>query len=451
MRVFSKVFAGIILFIVLSANLLVTWLDRTPYKEEVHYAQTLSALDRYHEYREEAPVDSLYVGWSERSLIPQEDITSIPLAGYGARDPKNALGIHDSVFVRTIVLANRYTKIALVSADLLIIHPELSRRVYETAKKYDWTQNEIYFGATHTHSSLGAWAPGKVGDLFAGTYDPEMVNWLADQLVQSIVEAEQAISAGNTNYGEVELPDLIRNRLVGEQGITDPFAKVLFFQNENGRAVDLSYGAHATCLGPEWKEVSGDYPAVFQEILSDTLFAMASFRAGAVASMTAFSDSYSDWPLAEHIGTSLGEQVGLLSNLSPSGSAFAAIESYQVPLYLGPPQLKVSQNLVLRPWLFKQLVGDYPTYINVATIDKTLMIGLPCDFSGELAVPLYAYARQKGLNLIINSFNGGYIGYVPKDEWYDLDKYETRTMAWYGHDTGAYFTEIIKRIIDHHA
>jgi hypothetical protein len=75
-------------------------------------------------------------------------------------------------------------------------------------------------------------------------------------------------------------------------------------------------------------------------------------------------------------------------------------------------------------------------------------LGFPCDFSGELAVFLYEYAQKQGLNLIITSFNGGYIGYVPHDQWYDINKYETRTMTWYGHDTGDYLTEIAKRIID---
>ena len=61
---------------------------------------------------------------------------------------------------------------------------------------------------------------------------------------------------------------------------------------------------------------------------------------------------------------------------------------------------------------------------------------------------LYEYAASKQLHLILTSFNGGYIGYVPKDKWYDLPKYETRSMSWYGFDNGAYFLEMIKMLID---
>jgi neutral ceramidase len=57
-------------------------------------------------------------------------------------------------------------------------------------------------------------------------------------------------------------------------------------------------------------------------------------------------------------------------------------------------------------------------------------------------------ARAQGQNLIVTSFNGGYVGYITKDEWYDLNKYETRTMNWFGPYNGAYFSEIIGSIVE---
>ena len=51
---------------------------------------------------------------------------------------------------------------------------------------------------------------------------------------------------------------------------------------------------------------------------------------------------------------------------------------------------------------------------------------------------------------MINSFNGGYIGYVTDDKWYDMEginTYETYTMNWYGPFNGKYFSDLIKKII----
>ncbi|HCX76055.1 MAG TPA: alkaline ceramidase, partial [Algoriphagus sp.] len=56
-------------------------------------------------------------------------------------------------------------------------------------------------------------------------------------------------------------------------------------------------------------------------------------------------------------------------------------------------------------------------------------------------------AQEKGLNLIITTFNGGYIGYITPDELYDEHFHEVREMNWYGPGNGQYFDELITRII----
>jgi len=141
-------------------------------------------------------------------------------------------------------------------------------------------------------------------------------------------------------------------------------------------------------------------------------------------------------------------QLSLLANFGTQTEAVSTLESFKLKLPLRAPQLKISKNLKIRPWVFRSLFGDYTVEVSVLKVNNTLMIGLPCDFSGELAIPLYEYARSKKLNLMITSFNGGYIGYVTQDDRYDMEKYETRTMNWYGPDSGAYFSEIITRVID---
>ncbi len=57
-------------------------------------------------------------------------------------------------------------------------------------------------------------------------------------------------------------------------------------------------------------------------------------------------------------------------------------------------------------------------------------------------------AEKEGFNLIVTSFNGGYIGYVTEDKWYDRNKYETRAMNWFGPYNGAYFSEYIRRVLE---
>ena len=121
--------------------------------------------------------------------------------------------------------------------------------------------------------------------------------------------------------------------------------------------------------------------------------------------------------------------------------------AFKLALPLPEPQVKISQDWAIRPYLFKAIAGDYKVYISILQIGSIVFVGIPADFSGELAIPLYKEARELGLNLIITSFNGGYIGYVIRDQWYDLNKYEARAMSWYGPHNGSYLSEVVSRIL----
>ena len=48
---------------------------------------------------------------------------------------------------------------------------------------------------------------------------------------------------------------------------------------------------------------------------------------------------------------------------------------------------------------------------------------------------------------MVTSFNGGYIGYITNDKWYDLKEYETFTMNWFGPYNGSYFIYLINNLI----
>ncbi len=56
-------------------------------------------------------------------------------------------------------------------------------------------------------------------------------------------------------------------------------------------------------------------------------------------------------------------------------------------------------------------------------------------------------ATRKGLNLMITSFDGGYIGYVTPDRYYGRKAYETRDMNWFGPQNGAYFEEMMAGLL----
>lgn len=434
---------GLILAVViLSILAVVKPLDRTPYHSQNFYTQTMQDLEAIQNYENVvSDQDSLCVAFSKVSLMPE---AVVPLAGYGARDPKEYNHVLDSCFVRTLIFQMGNKQVAIITADLLLIHPSIRKAV--EAKLYPkWRPEDLFLTATHTHSGPGGWASGLVVELFAGDFDTKRADFLVDRITQSVTLTEKR-SRATLSYGELSLDDRVKNRLVGERGTTDPWLKVLSIQSATEEGVFTTFSAHATCLGYVSRALSGDYPARLTVEL-EKQFSFASFAAGAVGSMAPETQSSADTAQILELADDLANQISLLRHIGMAEVQPQPMASFRVPVALRAPAFKISENWALRPWVFQALVEEEPVYISIFRLGDLLFMGFPCDLSGELALPLYEEARRAGFQLIITSFNGGYMGYVPKDQWYDLPKYETRTMAWYGPDTGAYFSEIALKII----
>jgi hypothetical protein len=70
------------------------------------------------------------------------------------------------------------------------------------------------------------------------------------------------------------------------------------------------------------------------------------------------------------------------------------------------------------------------------------MLGMPCDYAGELALNLESALQKKGKLLLVSSFNGSYVGYITPDRYYARMHPEVREMNWVGPQRGAFFEEL---------
>ncbi|MDW3196363.1 MAG: neutral/alkaline non-lysosomal ceramidase N-terminal domain-containing protein [Cytophagales bacterium] len=422
--------------------------DRTPYQEEAYYLTMMERIDSLYQDRlVPRDSDTLLIGWSKVNITPSK---TTPMAGYGGREPMEFETVRDSIYIRTVVFDDGNRRSAYVSADLLIMPPEVTEHLRQMLPKLGWDLQQVFLTATHSHSSIGGWSPGLVGELFAGEYDPELPKSLAEKVLTSIRKAEENLDAGYVSYNELQAPELVKNRLVKKEGVIDPNFKIIGLLSGDRTAYLTSYSAHATCLSRHTHELSGDFPShLVANLEKNDAIDFALYTAGPVGSMgprtIETSDEYDE---VIDFGDKLTEYVDLLGLLGPSYVADVSLDFWRVPLEIRTPMAKISRNIAFRPWLFRIFFGEYPIEVSFLQFGNTIFIGLPGDFSGELALPLYESAREKGLNLVINSFNGGYIGYIIKDQWYDLSKYEARTMSWYGPDNGAYISNVIEKIIE---
>jgi neutral ceramidase len=439
MKKFLKVLGFVFVLLFFLIALAIKPIDREKYTEKPHYKLF---KEQFKGFKFKNNTGDLKAGWAKINITPA---VPMAMAGYGKRQGKPYTAVHDSIFVRAIALDINSQKTFFLSADLLIIPPSVNALLENRLKRIGIDIQNVHFGATHSHNSIGSWGNTITGKLFAGPYDPKIEPFLVKNICNVLQKAQENLAQASMSYGEIIDKQDIRNRLeIAKPEIDPEIRSLLLTQNTGKKAQLVTYAAHSTVLNSATLELSRDYSGVMVDALEKSQVDFAMFMAGAVGSMGPIEKGVDDFDEVDNQGIGVYNHVTELKFKEVKNSIF----STRIILPMAASSAKISQNWALRPWVFKYLFGDFPTYLKITKIGQTLFIGTPCDFSGELMIPLDAYAKSKGLDLVVTSFNGSYVGYITKDEHYDLDLYETRTMNWFGPENGAYFSEVIRDIID---
>ena len=448
LRIFLKVLMGLVALIVLLLAFSLTTVDDTPYPQTPYYKQTKQRLDQL--VAPGAPKTTLRAGWVKVNLTPS---FTTPTGGYGARRGKHWTTVHDSIYVRAIVLDNGSTKVAVVALDLLITPPtvvaELKKRLPAMGLRWE----NVFVGAIHSHNTLGGWAPGLVGSLISGDYEERIVTHITDRIIQAIAAAQQQLEPVQIGYGRQDASSLVRNRLI-DKGPVYGEIQLLKLQKASRpgvageSAVLCTFAGHATVISSgDYQYLSRDYPGMLVDELEQKTGSFVAFMAGAVGSTAPEAHGDNRFDAVKLYADSLTTRIlPALAQIQPRTDSSLAILT--LPLTLRDPHARVSDGWRVRPWLFNAVYGDYPAELKALKIGQTVFIGTPCDFSGMLMPELLPLARQKGVNLVVTSFNGGYVGYITPDEYYHLARYETRDMNWFGPQNGAYFTEIMRGLVN---
>lgn len=73
------------------------------------------------------------------------------LAGYAMRN-KPSEAVHDPLFLRTVVIDDGDTQIAIVSNDLCLIDNDLINELQKMISDVGFSPEHLFIAATHTHS-----------------------------------------------------------------------------------------------------------------------------------------------------------------------------------------------------------------------------------------------------------------------------------------------------------
>ena len=422
-----------------------------------YFKKTMSRVDSLK--KTEIPViAALQAGFCKISITPGinnsvDDASAgkfkvVPLAGFGNRKGKPATGVHDSLFVRSVALKVGSRQMVFVGADLLIMPPNIIDEAVGQLAAKGITRDQLLFSATHSHSSIGGWGPGFVGEQFAGKANPEIQKWLVNCIVKSVLGAVSDLSASQITCGSFAAANLTRNRFIGELGTKNgDFTYILVNQKGKRKAVIGSFSAHATTQGAGNMLFSGDYPGYWERKMEAGSFDMALFCAGSIGSQSP-SGKGKEFESARYIGESLADTLIKrlpLNTYHDSSSFSSATLRVTLPEY----HLRLTPRINLSTWLSNKLMPEPKNvYFQVVRIGKLVWVSAPSDFSGEYALQIKYAMAAKGYDAVVSSFNGSYIGYIVPGRYFYQDEYEPKLMGWFGPTMGDYAMELIRHLTD---
>jgi neutral ceramidase len=444
----KKILWSLLIVLVLIFTFLATAIapiDFTPLAQLSEVQQTYQNINNV-KFNSSEPKSIIKAGWSTTNITPKNPIQ---MAGYGPRGPYNF--VHDSLYSRAIVFDNGINELVIITLDLLLFPGIIKDALQDSLSAKGFSPDEIFLNATHTHNGFGNWEKSLAGKVVFGQFNQQNVDYLIRQVLKSVTIARKNKSAVRIGFDKIDANELVANRLDQEKGIIDPFLRVISLKKENGvKAIITSFSGHPVNLDADIWEISRDYPGILvDELEKEDAIEFAMFCAGMVASHNIDINIPKGHERIQKVGKLLSEKIK--NNLdSIDYNEFSNLGGLDMEINMPPSQMRITNGLHVRDWLFSTVLGPLRANIKVLEIGDLLLVGMPCDYSGELSINngLDQIATDRGKHLFITSFNGNYVGYITEDGHYAACNHdEVKSMNWVGPYKGTYFTEIIKRTI----
>ena len=455
----KKTLIGLVVFMVLLAGAFVLFIGPWPtytasFEGTGYFTGDLARIDKaVQQCTITDKPGELKVGWGTASITPPP---GTPMAGYSARKSKPATGVHDDVMVKAVAFSDGTDTAVVVGADMLLIPPNVADAVRAAvAKETPLTANNIFFTASHSHDSVGAFMPGLIAAISFGKYNPNIPPMLAKAFTSAVLDAYKSMEPAKFAHGVIDAHQYIHNR-TRNAGV-DPVLNWMLIEKANGkRCYMMRFSGHPTILDDDNMLISAEYPGYLQRAVENATGATAVYLGGAVGSMSPSApDAPTPFEKCEAMGNVLAKLV-LDASQNPSFTNSADVASISIPIDLPPLQVRLfSTKWRLSP-LSRFITGLHTTgWMSAVRVGDAVFVNAPGDFSGEIASTWRDWAKPKGIDLWVSGFSGEYIGYISPDRYYGevLDSkgnmaYETGQLSWAGPHMEGFFTALMQHMVD---
>ena len=258
---------------------------------------------------------TLYAGLSQKIITPPP---GIHLMGYGNRIQGN-IGVHDDLYVTTLVLSDGEARAALLTADHTFIHnrivDQIKARLAETSQI---SPESIFVCCSHSHAG-----PIGYADQDSRPEDRTYIQQLVDQCVASVIEADADIQPVHMHGGR-DLAHININRreetpagtiIIGNNpdGPVDPTVQTLQLMTLAGDvlATLVNYSCHPVVMGPLNRRVSADWVGAMRRVVEDVIGGYCLFFQGATGDINPRQMRWTDdnWDEVEEQGGDVAAAV----------------------------------------------------------------------------------------------------------------------------------------------
>jgi hypothetical protein len=373
-----------------------------------------------------------------RAGIAKIDITpDIPVMLYGYASRKTpSEGIHDHLYARAVAFENNGKKLVMVSSDIGSYTDTLYTVIKKSImEKFGLKDSEFFLAAIHSHSSPQVSLDIKKLPESNIKYTQD----LHQKLLAVVGDAFSNLKPVNTGSGVGYSPvGSNRREMTADGSITlgrNPYGptdkEVLVFKmtGTDGKPVGaiFDYATHATSLGPDNMQISGDVLGISEQFVEQILgkdfvspvFAGASGNIDPWYRILPSFTTENGWiPETVLLGTLLGEEVVHvlrdIDNTNPGGEISTAIETIECP------RKKLDEKDDELPALDKQ--ETIPVTITAAHVGDVAFIAFNVEMLTEIGMAIKEGSPFKH-TFIITHCNGS-SGYLPLAALYKEGGYE---------------------------
>lgn len=382
-----------------------------------------------------------------RAGAAKADIT--PIVEFYTGETATYSGVHDSVFVRTIVLDNGISKAAFVAIELSNV-PGGDDLVNAVAAELSVKPENIIMTATHDHNSV------RIGDILSPTLsdnEKKYYTYIKSSVLQAVREANKKLQPARIGYGTGKAyVNTNRDQKLGEgyhmgynpQGPSDKTVAVVSFTNLTGGLIALyaNYPVHAVVMyRAKTKngkpEITGDLPgATSRYVEKHFKGAVALWTSGAAGDQNplfmanynqdghdVYDEGVAGYAILDVLSRRLGEEIvrvtQSIQNTTPEVKLWGKKTSVTVPGRKRefPPEPGAPTQGYLAPGYISMIEGDPVTVpLHLFMINDIALAGV----SGEVFSELGQHMKEQSMfdrTIVVTIMPKG-AGYIPTDAAY---------------------------------